>query len=97
MEFNKFIENLNKEKSIAKDDYNKVSVRENDKTTQDGVGKIVFEPNNDLENFKKGLEVEIDDEINIISGEIFGLKINSQEEINDFNAHNAPNYSYEMK
>ena len=37
------------------------------------------------------------DEINITSGEIFGLKINSQEEIDEFNAHNAPNYSYEMK
>ena len=36
-------------------------------------------------------------EVDINSGEIFGLKINSQEEINDFNAHNAPNYSYEMK
>lgn len=36
------------------------------------------------------------DEIEIQSGEIFGLKINSKEEIDDYQSKNAPNYTYEI-
>lgn len=47
--------------------------------------------NSILSYAKKGEEIVINE------GDIFGLKIHSQEEIDEFNAHNAPNYSYEMK
>lgn len=47
--------------------------------------------NSILSYIRKGKEVVIN------TGDIFGLKINSNDEIKKYNAKHAPNYSYELK
>lgn len=52
------------------------AIRENDKTTQDGVGKIVFEPNNDLENFFKENHIDYEASNNILYSQWIKLGVN---------------------
>lgn len=37
------------------------------------------------------------EEIEINAGDVFGLKLHSEDEIEEYNAENAPNYTYEVK
>ena len=52
------------------------AIRENDKTTQDGIGKIVFEPNNDLENFFKENHIDYEASDNILYSQWVKLGVN---------------------